>query len=147
MIKKVMNIYFAKRLIAARLKMGYSQRRACAKWGVPKRTLWNWEIGRHQPGPKYHTQMEKVLREIEAMPESNYGPQKKISPKEKKAGMQRWIDYCRQTKIHNLYQIAIGIRDKRAVSIPGSPPDTRPSYPEPFANEPSERLKGFIKPL
>jgi hypothetical protein len=60
-------------------------------------------------------------------------------------GMKRWIEFCRNARIHNLYLLAISNRDKKEITIPGSTPTPHP-YPDPFFDEPGERLRRALRP-
>lgn len=54
----------ANRLKKAREKCGFSQSEAAGKWGLPLRTLQNWEVARNEPRGFARTQLEKLLSDI-----------------------------------------------------------------------------------
>jgi len=54
----------AKRIRSARAKIGMSQSEAASSWGLPLRTLQNWEIGRNEPRGFARTQLDQLLAGI-----------------------------------------------------------------------------------
>ncbi len=54
----------ADRIRAARAKEGLSQAGAAKAWGINKRTLQGWEVGK-EPQGLYLEKLERILRRIE----------------------------------------------------------------------------------
>ncbi len=63
---------------AARLKAKLSQSQACAAWGVPLKTLQNWEQGLRQPSAEHIVRVLPYI--IGELPPLNPKPRRKKKP-------------------------------------------------------------------
>jgi DNA-binding transcriptional regulator YiaG len=65
------------KLKAARAKLGLSQSQAANEWGIPLRTLINWENDRRTPRGLALATINKLLDAILAAPLAKAAPKKK----------------------------------------------------------------------